>query len=132
MGKTSTEWHRITRPDANAKVGDCSKCGINVPIVVLSNGYFACRTVTRAGQYRSNRHTGHGLTMAEAQTYTQLVGACEICGKDTGRLYVDHDHDTGGLRGVLCNRCNTRIPILEDPEWLALALEYLAYWRERG
>ncbi len=29
-------------------------------------------------------------------------------------LYVDHCHVTGRVRGLLCNRCNTAIAMLEE------------------
>jgi len=38
---------------------------------------------------------------------------CQICGKKP-KLMVDHDHKTGNVRGILCNRCNTAIGMLDD------------------
>ncbi|OOC04763.1 hypothetical protein B0293_20100 [Amycolatopsis azurea DSM 43854] len=32
---------------------------------------------------------------------------CAICG-ERGKLYLDHDHDSGLVRGLLCHSCNTR------------------------
>jgi len=41
-------------------------------------------------------------------------------------LYVDHDHDTGKVRGLLCNNCNAAIAFLnEDLELLDSAKAYL-------
>ena len=38
------------------------------------------------------------------------VEACAICGTDQSkldrRLNLDHDHETGGYRGLLCDKCN--------------------------
>lgn len=35
-------------------------------------------------------------------------GVCAICEiPSTRRLHVDHDHDSGKVRGLLCARCNT-------------------------
>ncbi len=38
-------------------------------------------------------------------------GLCAICGEPESRdgylLSVDHDHETGKIRGLLCSRCNT-------------------------
>lgn len=55
---------------------------------------------------------------------------CAICRKhqnETGKvLVVDHDHDTGKVRGLLCNSCNTRLGICHDnPRLLAAMLVYL-------
>jgi Autographiviridae endonuclease VII len=57
-------------------------------------------------------------------------GLCACCGKpaSTGprRLLVDHDHNTGQIRGLLCRRCNTGIGMLgDDVEGVRRALSYL-------
>lgn len=42
---------------------------------------------------------------------------CEICQKEFQTFREkkgDHNHETGKLRGVLCNRCNTRLGFYES------------------
>ena len=52
---------------------------------------------------------------------------CAICGLDlNGKSVVDHDHQTGRVRGILCNSCNTGIGLLkDDPQLLIVASEYI-------
>ena len=56
-------------------------------------------------------------------------GVCAIClvaPKRFASWHVDHDHETGRIRGMLCNRCNQAIGLLgEDPARLRAAAEYL-------
>lgn len=57
-------------------------------------------------------------------------GRCAICNRDeieVGRSHVlDHDHQTGKPRGVLCSTCNSAIGLLNDsPDLLRRALDYL-------
>ena len=55
-------------------------------------------------------------------------GVCAICKcvDSTGRrLAVDHDHKTGKIRGLLCNRCNVQLIGLDDKVYFKLALQYL-------
>jgi hypothetical protein len=57
-------------------------------------------------------------------------GVCAICG-GPGRLYVDHDHDSGRIRGLLCNRCNLAIGQFGDePELLRQAARYVEERKE--
>ena len=52
-------------------------------------------------------------------------GSCEVCGQ-VGRLYVDHDHNTGMIRGLLCGACNVGLGCFrDDPRRVRKALEYL-------
>lgn len=57
-------------------------------------------------------------------------GVCAICGKtpweEEKRLAVDHNHETGRVRGLLCNNCNSGIGYLQDnPGLCRLAADYL-------
>lgn len=72
----------------------------------------------------------YGITLEQylARVENQS-GVCAICGRqpDEGKkLYVDHDHDTGDVRGLLCFSCNTGIARFgDDPEVLLAAIRYL-------
>ena len=52
---------------------------------------------------------------------------CKICGEHKAEeLVVDHCHDSGEIRGLLCARCNTLLGMAKDSEtMLASAIEYL-------
>ena len=54
---------------------------------------------------------------------------CAICGtSDWGRPSpsIDHDHKTGKVRALLCNRCNRVLGLAEDsPELISEMLKYL-------
>ena len=73
-----------------------------------------------------------------------LVNHCvndiAVCGATPGKdrrspdhweqyLCVDHCHDTGQVRGLLCNRCNLVVSRSNTPEYLEAAAAYL---RGRG
>jgi hypothetical protein len=71
------------------------------------------------------------LTMLEAQN-----GQCAICGTtSTGKraFHVDHDHDTGEVRGLLCSGCNTGIGNLkEDIGIMERAIQYVKSSKNLG
>jgi len=76
----------------------------------------------------------YGVSLAEVSRLLGIQeGMCAICGIDKpgGRGWcVDHDHDTGAVRGVLCQGCNTGIGLLkESEEILKAALMYLVRHR---
>lgn len=56
-------------------------------------------------------------------------GRCKICGEPPleGKvLSVDHDHETGKVRGLLCMRCNSGLGYLRDRvDLLKAAIAYL-------
>lgn len=55
------------------------------------------------------------------------AGRCLICFRVPDKsLVVDHDHETGAIRGLLCNSCNRLLGIAQDsPARLNAAIRYL-------
>jgi hypothetical protein len=53
---------------------------------------------------------------------------CAICRKPkpAGRaLHCDHNHNTGAVRGFLCNKCNLGLHFVENAEFMKQATRYL-------
>lgn len=59
----------------------------------------------------------YGITVERYEFMLQAQGGvCKICNKKCrsgNRLAVDHCHETGRVRGLLCGVCNTRLGIIE-------------------
>lgn len=72
----------------------------------------------------------YGITIeAYEAMYAAQNGLCAICnGKNAKRrLAVDHEHATGQVRGLLCNRCNQMLWEIEPNKcWIDAAIKYLA------
>ena len=71
-----------------------------------------------------------GITVDEYDRMREAqAGLCGICGRPeqmlAKRLAVDHDHETGQIRGLLCGPCNVVLGYIENPEWSAKAAAYL-------
>lgn len=64
------------------------------------------------------------LEMLKKQEYS-----CDICKIEllnSSVAYVDHDHETGVIRGILCNTCNRALGMFKDNvEVLESAVKYL-------
>jgi hypothetical protein len=75
----------------------------------------------------------YGMTVEQYESMLdEQDGRCAICRSDrpggprTPIFTVDHDHDTGRVRGLLCSSCNRALGLLrDDPEVLRLAIGYL-------
>ncbi|WP_367186089.1 endonuclease VII domain-containing protein [Methylotenera sp.] len=57
---------------------------------------------------------------------------CAICKKVNHNLHVDHHHDSGTVRGLLCGTCNRGIGNLrESVDILLAAIKYLMFWSNK-
>lgn len=76
---------------------------------------------------RLKRKYGIGLEDYEAMFASQS-GACKICKSAEEDLVVDHCHETGIVRGLLCNSCNWGLGNFKDnPDLLDAAKDYLLH-----
>ncbi len=78
---------------------------------------------------RNRRLRKYGITSEKYDfLFQQQGGKCAICKSvSIGRhLSVDHDHKGGGVRGLLCIKCNTGLGMLNDDyDIVVSAAEYI-------
>lgn len=84
----------------------------------------------KSAQRRGDLRRSYGITVEQYdQVFEIQGGVCAICGGvnlDGRRLFVDHNHETGKIRGLLCLPCNYALGYLkESPELFIKALHYL-------
>ena len=81
-----------------------------------------------------NLHKNYNITPSIFNAmWSAQCGKCAICkqpmeprGRKKSAATVDHNHETGKVRGLLCRGCNHGIGNLkDDPEVLRSAFEYL-------
>jgi hypothetical protein len=102
----------------------CSTCKKTLPDIEfyrcarrkdgLQNGCKACSLLavkayqTKNGRSRIARSVRYGLSLAEVDHYLS-VPACQCCQRpfaSEADMRIDHCHDGGHVRGVICNPCN--------------------------
>lgn len=62
---------------------------------------------------------------------------CPICHRGLDELdhglVVDHDHETGKVRALLCGNCNTALGLLgDDVARIERAATYVSLWKVRN
>lgn len=79
-----------------------------------------------------NLKAKYGMTPADREALIEKhKGCCALCGVSVsfgraGSAAIDHCHETGKIRGLLCSKCNTAIAVLgDDVTGLERALAYV-------
>lgn len=77
------------------------------------------------------RHRLYGIDAEKVKSLLEKQGGvCAICGDEPNS--VDHDHETGVVRGVLCKRCNSGLGQFKDSVGFLLnAVAYLSATKDR-
>lgn len=133
----------------------CIRCSIGF-LPRRMDQVYCCRTCSKSGP-KGGRKSGKRKTPRPAKEntdetrlqrvlskkgidkadYLVLVeghsNCCEICGKPADeerykKLCLDHCHETGRPRGLLCVKCNSGLGMFRDKtELLLSAVKYLTY-----
>jgi hypothetical protein len=78
---------------------------------------------------RADLKRKYGITPEEKAAMVLSQGGCGICKTDApgpSDWHVDHCHNTGRVRGILCNRCNLMLGHARDnTTTLSAAIDYL-------
>lgn len=86
------------------------------------------RNLNKKQRQEKHLRSKYGLTF---ERYNALLdkqhNSCKLCGKNPIRTpVVDHNHRTGRIRGIVCQKCNIIIGMYEScPEVLTLVPQYL-------
>ena len=103
----------------------CKLCGRLLPDSNFTKKQSICKYCRRTKRMFEN----YRITDTEyVKMWKEQKGKCAICGKDIGEAYldVDHNHETGKVRGLLCRECNI---LLDNPrmniDFLTKAEQYL-------
>lgn len=142
---------RVTVPDGHKR---CPRCSEVKPTEAFPrnrsarNGLGAyckpCHNVTGKETYTrlygSTREyhlrRRYGVTSAQVDEMIEAqFGKCAVC-QTAQAEHVDHDHETGAVRGILCFNCNGALGHVRDrPDVLLAAIDYLrthAPTKEKG
>jgi hypothetical protein len=117
----------------------CNKCSIEAKkekrLRKIENDnkyYYSNHSEIREQQVNARLLKRYGITINEYnKKFEEQDGRCMICSKEhisEKRMHVDHDHETGQVRGLLCAPCNNHLGILENEEWVKKAKSYLELW----
>ncbi|MGV0076630.1 endonuclease VII domain-containing protein [Mycobacterium colombiense] len=134
---------RLRPPKGFDPERECLHCGITFVVQHALHRY--CSRFCRGAAARDKvpqrwRHakSRYGLSQADVEAkLTAQEGCCAICGTelagaglDRDAPQLDHCHETGSPRGILCRLCNTALGNLrDDPELVEKALDYLRLWQ---
>jgi hypothetical protein len=110
----------------NMSRGLCRNCGGKREDLTVQH-CDKCREAQRKTQLKKL----YGITVED---YDRMLeeqnGVCWICAKaettNGGTLHIDHDTQSGKVRGLLCGKCNRAIGLLNhSPELLERAVQYM-------
>jgi len=102
----------------------CGKYKAGIYFASMEKNCMECvADLKEAAKLRSLDHsyqTRYGMTLDDYNDmFDKQNGRCAICDthqmKLKSKLFVDHCHETGQIRALLCNKCNSMLGGLESP-----------------
>lgn len=141
---------KLSKSGARKHCTICSNCQTTKKKASDRNGTRECQTcqirldlqqftMNKNNNYTCNKCHNLRRFGINYKDYVRMLdeqnGGCAICGNcestanvrgKTSLLAVDHNHETGKVRGLLCGKCNKAIGLLNDnPQLLQNSINYL-------
>ena len=86
----------------------------------------APRTYSEENKRKWQIKSRYGLTPDDVEVMkASQDDNCAICQSALVRFHIDHCHNTGAVRGLVCHKCNIRLGGWDDLEWRDKAIKYL-------
>lgn len=125
LDPASLKRHMITDVDVGTMTAFCRKCDKRVDVWRKAEGAYLC--VAARNTQHNHLVARYGITKAQYDAmYEAQQGRCAICGEWKPVLHVDHCHDSGSVRQLLCGSCNRMIGLAHDDVGiLQSAIDYL-------
>lgn len=149
MASTQTKRARYAQRKAAAVTDPsavCQECQIEKPAAEFRNNWhrpsgldYRCHTCTSDWNRADKFELSAEQYRAMLETQNHLCAICNQPEKGLSKngrikaLAVDHNHETGQVRGLLCANCNKGIGNLGDsPDTLISAAAYLMQYAAQG
>lgn len=123
-------------------IQECGVCNESKPLEAFGDSKYTksgklsvCKTCLNLKSRVSKLKVLYGITLVQLKDLIeQQDSRCAICkstidffsGTHSGQGVIDHDHETGHIRGLLCHMCNRSLGLLKDNiQVLYSAIRYL-------
>jgi hypothetical protein len=139
------DWGRVAKAPNEEGHFRCSKCREYKPSSEFNKNKqqrsglsYACRACMRVDVRKYNLPAKYGITAAQfAEKLLAQGGKCACCdiqfqveGRKANRPCVDHNHETGQVRDLLCGKCNLAAGNVNDSlERAKQLVAYLQKWK---
>ena len=90
------------------------------------------RYPTSSASHRRRQLRRYGLSVIDFAAMSRAqCGRCAICLRKPQKLFVDHNHETGAIRGLLCHGCNVSLGMMKE-KILAMQnmIKYVQFYAE--
>lgn len=119
-------WAEFARENRfNTRRSRCRKCRLKLEPDGRSKRQRSL--ATRISLYKISRSALRNLWVRQQRKCAICKRAVHLTSKDRSKVAnVDHDHKTGLIRGLLCDKCNHGLGNFQDrPEFMRAAIRYL-------